>query len=96
LRTFATTSGECLNALREAAHHCIVKHLGLLHPRARLDVYRKAASALSGFSRANAGSAYASELFAEALLEAATAAGATELVALVEALTAEGGAAATG
>jgi hypothetical protein len=64
-----------------------VKHLGLLHPRARLEVYRAAPRVLPGFSKADAGSAYASELFAKALLEAATAAGVPELVALVEALT---------
>ena len=71
----------------EAAHHYTVRYLGMLHPRARLEVFRAAHRVLPGFSKADASGPYAAELFQEALLEAVTAAPAAELVALVQTLT---------
>jgi hypothetical protein len=41
LASFAGAAG-CLDVLREGAHHAIVEHLGLLHPRARLDLFKRA------------------------------------------------------
>jgi len=97
LDVFSTASADlCLNALREAAHLFIVQHLGMLHPRARLEAYRKAAGILRGFSKADAAGPYSDQLFAERLLEAVTAAKAADLVMLVTALTEPEGGAATG
>ena len=94
LATFSTASVECITALRESAHSFITQHLGMLHPRSRLETYKKAAGVLRGFSKAEAASSEARALFDEALLEAVTAATAAGLLALVETLTgAEGGAA---
>jgi hypothetical protein len=93
LDVFSTASTACITALREAAHSFIVQHLGMLHPRARLEVYRKAAGVLPGFTRRDAAGEAARELFDEALLEAVTASSAAQLVELVEALTGPGSAA---
>jgi len=92
---FATAPrAACLTFLREAAHHFIVKTLLMVHPRERLEVYRKAGGKLHGFSKADAASAEAAALFAEALLETITAAKAADLLALSNTLTTvEGGAA---
>ena len=79
--------------MREAAHFYIIRTLGELHPRRRIEVYRAAPRVLPGFSRRDAAGSEARALFDEALLTAATGAGAAELVGLVTALTgAEGGA----
>jgi len=90
---FATAPrGACLAFLREAAHHFIVKTLLMVHPRERLEVFRKAAGILRGFSKADAAGPYSDQLFAERLLEAVTAAKAAELLTFTATLT-EGGAA---
>ena len=80
----------------EPGYAYIVRHLDLLHPRLRLEVFRAAPRVLPGFTKSDAGSAYVEKLFAEALLAAATGAGATELVVLVQTLTGAEGGAATG
>jgi len=96
---FATAPrGACLVFLREAAHYFIQEQLGLVHPRARLEIYKKVAAVLPRFSKADAASAEARALFDEALLATVTGAPAAGLLVLVNALTSasEGGAAAAG
>lgn len=84
----------CLTFLREAAHYFVETQLDLVHPRARLETYKKAAAVLPGFSKADAASSEARPLFDESLLAAVTAASGAELLLLVNALTEpQGGAA---
>jgi hypothetical protein len=93
---FATAPrNACLTFLREAAHYFVEQQLDLVHPRARLEIYKKAAAVLPGFSKADAACSEARALFDEALLAAVTAASGAELLALVTALT-EGGASEAG
>lgn len=90
LGTFASAPG-CLDVLREGAHGHLVQHFGMIHPRERLSVFRRAAAVLPGFSKADAAGAYAEALFHEALLEACAAADVPGLLALVAALAGEEG-----
>ena len=94
---FATAPrAACLTFLREAAHYFVEQQLDLLHPRSRLETYKKAAAVLPGFSKADAACSEARALFDEALLAAVTAASGAELLTLVNALTESEGGAATG